>query len=372
MGLFDPAPEPKTALGRYRKFSPAAGVHLFPLALGAMSIEDKRGEFMGAMGQEQSRTLLNDIFVPCMDCFDRPIDGIGDSQDETSEEFVGEWAEERGIRDQLFIVTKYTTNYKRLDPAITQKVNYTGNNVKSMHIFVEASLKNLRTSYIDLLYVHWRDRETSIEEVMQGLHTLVLQGKGISGTPAWSNVMERSFERDIIPMALSEGVALCPWTVLAGGKIRTDEEGERRRTTGEKGRTLLNPNWERSEKEKNMHYKLQHIATEVGTKGITSVAIAYLMEKTPYVSPLVGGRSVEHWLANIEALTITLSSDHIKSIEAATDPEFDMGFPTTLVGTGSEIIPLMASAATIDENPPLRPFNLLAAAPLERTKYSSL
>jgi aryl-alcohol dehydrogenase-like predicted oxidoreductase len=147
-------------------------------------------------------------------------------------------------------------------------------------------------------------------------------------------------------------VALCPWTVLAGGKIRTDEEGERRRTTGEKGRTLLNPNWERSEKEKNMHYKLQHIATEVGTKGITSgkyreyardfgqglewltgtqVAIAYLMQKTPYVSPLVGGRSVEHWLANIEALTITLSSDHIKSIEATTDPEFDMGFPTTLV-----------------------------------------
>lgn len=62
MGLFDPAPEPKTALGRYRKFSPAAGVHLFPLALGAMSIEDKRGEFMGAMGQEQSRTLLNEFF----------------------------------------------------------------------------------------------------------------------------------------------------------------------------------------------------------------------------------------------------------------------------------------------------------------------
>ena len=46
-----------------------------------------------------------------------------------------------------------------------------------MHVSVEASLKKLRTSYIDILYVHWWDWETSIEEVMNGLHTLVQQGK---------------------------------------------------------------------------------------------------------------------------------------------------------------------------------------------------
>jgi len=46
-----------------------------------------------------------------------------------------------------------------------------------MHISVEASLKKLRTSYIDLLYVHWWDYDTSVKEVMDSLHTLVMQGK---------------------------------------------------------------------------------------------------------------------------------------------------------------------------------------------------
>lgn len=54
---------------------------------------------------------------------------------------------------------------------------YVGNNAKSLHMSVEASLKKLRTSYIDLLYLHWWDYDTSIEEVMRSLHNLILQGK---------------------------------------------------------------------------------------------------------------------------------------------------------------------------------------------------
>ena len=60
---------------------------------------------------------------------------------------------------------------------VQQQGLYTGNSVKSMHVSVEASLKKLKTSYIDILYVHWWDWETSVEEVMNGLHTLVQQGK---------------------------------------------------------------------------------------------------------------------------------------------------------------------------------------------------
>ena len=119
------------------------------------------------------------------------------SQDESSEKFIGEWAEARGNRDQLFIATKvrillnmiatihkhwrafsqYTFNFKARDESVHQKVLYVGNNAKSLHISVEQSLKKLRTSYIDLLYLHWWDWDTSIEEVMRSLHTLVLQGK---------------------------------------------------------------------------------------------------------------------------------------------------------------------------------------------------
>lgn len=61
--------------------------------------------------------------------------------------------------------------------SVPQQVLYVGNNSKSMHISVNASLKKLRTNYIDLLYLHWWDWDTSIEEVMKSLHNLVVQGK---------------------------------------------------------------------------------------------------------------------------------------------------------------------------------------------------
>ena len=68
-------------------------------------------------------------------------------------------------------------NFKRVAPDVLQKAHYTGNSVKAMHVSLEASLKKLRTNYIDLLYIHWWDYSTGVEEVMNGLHNLVVQGK---------------------------------------------------------------------------------------------------------------------------------------------------------------------------------------------------
>jgi aryl-alcohol dehydrogenase-like predicted oxidoreductase len=82
------------------------------------------------------------------------IDTANGYQDETSEQFIGEWMEKRGIRDQLVIATKYSTNYKRGDDTIPIKMGYVGNGHKSLHLSVEASLKKLKTTYIDILYVH--------------------------------------------------------------------------------------------------------------------------------------------------------------------------------------------------------------------------
>lgn len=71
----------------------------------------------------------------------------------------------------MFTLSQYTTNYKRLKTSESeQKTQYLGNNVKSMHVSAEGSLKKLRTDYINILYVHWWDYETSVEEVMNGLH----------------------------------------------------------------------------------------------------------------------------------------------------------------------------------------------------------
>ncbi|KAG1745954.1 NADP-dependent oxidoreductase domain-containing protein [Suillus paluster] len=104
------------------------------------------------------------------------IDTANSYQDESSEEIIGEWAEKRGICDQLVIATKYTMNFKR-GSSEAQNISYTGNSVMSMRISVEASLNKRRTSYIDILYLHWWDFDTSVKEVMNGLHILVQQGK---------------------------------------------------------------------------------------------------------------------------------------------------------------------------------------------------
>jgi aryl-alcohol dehydrogenase-like predicted oxidoreductase len=72
---------------------------------------------------------------------------------------------------------QYTACFKRGQDNISHKVNYSGNNAKSLRVSVDASLKKLRTSYIDILYLHWWDYGTPVEEVVDSLHTLVLQGK---------------------------------------------------------------------------------------------------------------------------------------------------------------------------------------------------
>ncbi|KIM78526.1 hypothetical protein PILCRDRAFT_824430 [Piloderma croceum F 1598] len=373
MSFWSPAPNPATKLGHYRALAPLAGVHVSPLQLGAMSIGDKWEALgMGSMNKESSFKLLDAYF----EAGGNFIDTANSYQDGSSEEFIGEWAESRGIRDQLVIATKYTINFRRGDPSIKQKAVFTGNHLKSMHLSLEMSLKKLRTSYVDILYVHWWDFNTSVEEVMNGLNNLVQQGKvlylGISDTPAWVvskanqyardhgkapfviyqgawNVMSRDFEREIIPMARSEGVALAPWSVLAGGKLRTDAEEERRRQTGEKGRTLLNPGWERNEDEKKMAKALEEVAKQVGTEHITAVAIAYVLQKTPYVFPIIGGRKVEHMLANVEALSISLTPEQISFIESVIP--FNPGFPHTIIGDGTANCHIFTSAAKFDKWP---------------------
>lgn len=191
-----------------------------------------------------------------------------------------------------------------------------------MHNSVNDSLKKLRTDYIDILYVHWWDYTCTVEEVMDGLHTLVLQGKvlylGISDSPAWIvsransyarmsgktpfviyqglwNIMQRDFERDILPMAISEGkrqfipgginqsltcyplgMALAPWNVLAGGKIRTDAEEQKRLESGEHGRALRD-DWQRTPEERKVCLELERIAKEIGVQNITAGRSTFLI-----------------------------------------------------------------------------------------------
>lgn len=134
--------------------------------------------------------------------------------------------EERGNRDQMVIATKYTTGFKTYQKDVLQSTSV-GNSAKSLRVSLEASLKKLKTDYIDILYVHWWDFTTSIPELMKSLNAAADAGKiiylGVSDTPAWVvskaneyarnhglrqfvvyqgqwSAASRDFERDIIPM----------------------------------------------------------------------------------------------------------------------------------------------------------------------------
>ena len=234
MGLFDPAPEPPSELGRYRVLSSTAGVRVSPLQLGAMSIGDAWTEIMGSMSKEQSFKLLDAYFEKGGNF----IDTANNYQDEQSEKWIGEWMQKRGNRDQIVLATKFTTPYRSYELGPGHTVNYSGNHKRSLHMSVRDSLKKLQTDWIDILYLHWWDWTTSVEEVMDSLHLLVEQGKvlylGISDTPAYIvsacntyakaahktpfsiyqgrwNIIVRDMEREVIPMCRHFGMAIAPW-----------------------------------------------------------------------------------------------------------------------------------------------------------------
>ncbi|KAI1484488.1 putative aryl-alcohol dehydrogenase Aad14 [Biscogniauxia mediterranea] len=370
MSMFQPAPEPPTELGRYRVLAPSAGIRVSPLQLGGMSIGSAWSDIMGSMDKEQSFKLLDAYF----DAGGNFIDTANNYQDEQSETWIGEWMASRKIRDRLVIATKYTTDYKSHEHGKGKVVNACGNHKRSLHMSVRDSLKKLQTDWIDILYLHWWDWTTSIEEVMDSLHILVQQGKvlylGISDSPAWVvsaantyarahgktpfsvyqgqwNVMRRDFERDIIPMARYFGMALAPWDVLGQGKFKTRKEIEERRARGEGLRSMFGP--EQTEAEIRTSEALAKVAAEHGIESVTAIAIAYVLAKYPYVFPIVGGRKVSHLQDNIQALKIKLTEEQIAYLESVNP--FDLGFPGTVIGPElNETLkcqPLMTTAGTL-------------------------
>ena len=138
--------------------------------------------------------------------------------------------ETRGVRQQIVLATKYSTDYKRgkAGPHST----FVGNSAKSLHNSLTDSLRKLRTDYVDILYVHWWGYDTSVPDLMGHLHDLVVAGKvlylGVSDTPAWVvakantyarmsgrtpfviyqgawSILQRDFEREILGMVREEG-----------------------------------------------------------------------------------------------------------------------------------------------------------------------
>lgn len=285
-----------------------------------------------------------------------------------SEQWIGEWMTLRDVRDQMVIATKYTstTRFMAMEPPGQILSNYGGSSKKSLHISLENSLKNLKTNYVDVLYVHAWEGTSSIPEIMRALDDVVRAGKvlylGVSNWPAWIvvkandyarqhgltpfvvyegrwNAACREIERDIVPMCKSEGMGITVWSPMGSGKFRSaaDVPEDARAWSGDAGQASR-------EDFQKIGVVMERIGKE---KGSTAMRVAlrwcmlkvsgFLEESTvrdnnvtndfeaPYVFPIVGGRKIEHLKGNIEALAIDLSDEEMKEIEAVVP--FDFGYP---------------------------------------------
>lgn len=207
-----------------------SGLRSSQVALGSMTFGDTRA--WGCDVEEANRILTRFVEVG-----GTTIDTAPNYADGRSEEIIGAFA--RGCRDELVISTKYTASGKSHPLA-------GGNSRRSMMQSVEASLKRLQTDHIDLLWLHFWDFTTPIEEVLRAADDLVRSGKilyfGLSDTPAWIasravtmaevqrsapvialqleyNAASRGVERDLLPMADSLGLSTFCWGPLAAGAL---------------------------------------------------------------------------------------------------------------------------------------------------------
>ncbi|KAF2201582.1 aryl-alcohol dehydrogenase [Delitschia confertaspora ATCC 74209] len=342
-----PPPVPKSLLGRHRLLAPNASVRVSPISLGGMSLGTNWGRMMGECTKENAFELLDTYY----DLGGNFIDTANMYQGGQSEQWIGEWIQERGRRSEIVLATKYTMSSKGGQPV--QQSNWGGTGSKSLHNALELSLKNLKTDYIDLYYVHAWDFATSIPELMQSLNYYVQRGKilylGISDTPAWVvakanayarqhglrpfsvyqgrySALVRDLERDVIPMCRDEGMAIHPWGVLGSGYFKSPDgpkDGSRQTPHVKTGR------------EESVSQVLDNVAKRRNVP-ITSVALAYVLQKTPYIFPMVGGSKVSHLKSNVEALSLELTAEDIAEIDKGY--EFDLGFPHNFISrTGQPV-----------------------------------
>jgi aryl-alcohol dehydrogenase-like predicted oxidoreductase len=252
----------------------------------------------------------------------------------TSESYVGEFIADD--RDSFVVATKYTL--RRPGSQFTD-LNAGGNARKNMVRSVEESLKRLNTDYIDLLYLHVWDRTTPIQEVLRGLDDLVASGKilyaGISDTPAWIvayaqglaqargtvpfvayqaeySLAERGAETDVLPMAKQLGLGVMAFSLLGGGVLtgKFNQPGG----PGEPTRAR-----QASEAEQKLAAEVMAVAAEVG-RTPSQVAINWVRQQSPNITPILGARREAQLLDNLGALEWTLSADHLARLAAANPP----------------------------------------------------
>ena len=313
-----------------------SGLRVSELCLGTMTFGEDWG--WGA-SPEESRKVY-DAFLEAGGNF---IDTANVYTNGTSERLLGEFM--HGQRERIVLATKYTNAAPGTDP------NAAGNQRKSMVQALEASLKRLKTDYIDLYWLHIWDQITPIEEVMRAFDDLVRQGKilyaGVSDMPAWVvaqantladlrgwtpfvglqveySLIERTPERELLPMAAGLGLGVTAWSPLARGVLT----GKQLEAGGAKDSRQSHPGMKQfmasDARKEAIVREVVALARECGHSP-AQVALAWLRQRATPVIPIIGARKLAQVKDNLACVDIRLEPAFLQRLDAVS--RIEMGFP---------------------------------------------
>ena len=318
----------------YRLFG-RSGLKVSEISLGTMTFGDDWG--WGA-AKEESRK----IYDAYRDAGGNFIDTANVYTNGTSESLVGEFI--RDHRQSVVLATKYTNAMAGNDP------NAAGNHRKSMVQAVEASLRRLQTDYIDLYWLHIWDRMTPVEEVMRAFDDLVRQGKilyiGVSDAPAWwiaqantlaelrgwtqfiglqieYSLIERTVERELIPMAQAFKLGLVAWSPLAGGVLSGKYHGSNA-TDGRYSTDMMKSMQPTGDRNDRIVAAVKQVSHQVG-RSPAQVALAWLRYRDIPAIPIVGARKLSQLHDNLASLELRLTEEQVSALDAAS--AIELGFP---------------------------------------------
>lgn len=343
-----------------------SGLAVSPLALGTMTF----GAGRWGTGEKTSRGVFN-AYVEAGGNFVDTADVYSAGQ---SEEMLGSFLAESGLRDTLVIATK--SGFSRIQGA----PNAGGSGAKNIRLGLEGSLRRLRTDYIDMFWVHVWDRLTPAEEVLQMLVEAKRSGKilhyGFSNTPGWYiakiatlaqahglpapvglqyqySLIERGIELDILPAGNEFGLGMVPWSPLGGGllsgKYGRDMLAESSREGGLPNKAGVaqeesdgrlngdNPFGGMLFTERNFDVVdvVRDVAQEIG-RSMAEVALAWVVSRPGVSSVLIGASRVAQLSQNIAALDIMLTPEQQRRLDQVSElaqiyPYFLFQLPPDLI-----------------------------------------
>ncbi|WP_394832374.1 aldo/keto reductase [Pendulispora rubella] len=247
----------------------------------------------------------------------------------------------RNERDRVVLATKYTCSTDADNP------NASGNARKNMVRAVEASLRRLGTDYIDLYWLHAWSYTTPVDEVMRALDDLVRQGKilyvGVSDTPAWIvsqantlaelrgwtsfiatqieySLVERTVERELLPMSRALDIGVLAWSPLAGGVLTGKYNAKNASHAATRHEAMPLPNV--NERALGIAAVVQDVARDAGYEP-AAVALAWL--RAQGVLPIVGARTPEQLASNLTCLEVKLDAAQLARLDEVS--RIAMGFP---------------------------------------------